>query len=104
MWQNWVKKLGMKQAREQNKSKVYAHVCVKLNHKNKFLLSKFPMLEVNPGELDALYVALLPKGISVAQVKQPIYRKEQCPQEMMKASFTSNQTSDHSRKPLTTVL
>lgn len=79
-------------------------MCVKLNHKNKFLFSKFPVLEVNSGELNALCVTLLPKGISVAQVKQPIYRKEQYPQEMMKASFTSNQTSDHSRKPLTTVL
>lgn len=94
----------MKQARgEHKRPKVHVHICVESNH-NKFLLSTFPMLEVSSGELNALYVVLLPKGISAAQVKQPIYRKEQCPQEMMKASFTSKQTSDHSRKPLTTVL
>lgn len=94
----------MKQARgEHKRPKVHVHICVESNH-NKFLLSTFPMLEVSSGELKALYVLLLPKGISAAQVKQPIYRKEQCPQQMMKASFTSKQTSDHSRKPLTTVL
>lgn len=93
----------MKQARgEYKRPKVHVHICVESNH-NKFLLSTFPMLEVSSGELKALYV-VLPKGISAAQVKQPIYRKEQRPQQMMKASFTSKQTSDHSRKPLTTVL
>ena len=94
----------MKQGRGDHKRpKVHVHICVESNH-NKFLLSTFSMLEVSSGEVNALYVVLLPKGISAAQVKQPIYRKEQCPQEMMKASFTSKQTSDHSRKPLTTVL
>lgn len=93
----------MKQARgEHKRPRVNVHICVESNN-NKFLLSTFPMLEVSSGELKALYV-VLPKGISAAQVKQPRYRKEQRPQQMMKASFTSKQTSDHSRKPLTTVL